>query len=388
MKIIHLTPSYKPAYVYGGPIYSVSALCKAQVAIGHEVFVFTTNANGSENLSVPLNEVQWINGVGVRYFPRITGDHTHVSLKMWWYLYKEAKNYHIVHLHSWWSILMMGCAWILKFKGIPFILSPRGMFSFYSFNHNIHPIKKKVFFGWLSKPVLKSQTFHATANSEAKEIKSLFGENAKVFTLPNLLQFPELSLHTIQNDSKVITSNSNSPIKLLFISRIDKKKGIELLLTAIKLLKNAGINVELTIIGTGSDSYLKKLKQLVDSLEIANNVVWKGSVEWRAKFDDILHTEVLVLPSYNENFANIILETLYSGRPVILTKYVGLSDYVAENNMGWVIDTKPEDIVDAVKNYSEEKQVWKEKALSMHHQVEKDFNQKFLAEQYVMNYKI
>ncbi len=388
MKIIHITPSYKPAFVYGGPIYSVSALCEAQVALGHEVFVFTTNANGRENLSLPLNEPQWINGVNVRYFPRITGDHTHVSLKMWWYLFKEAKDYQIVHLHSWWSILMMGCAWILKFKGIPFILSPRGMFSFYSFNHNIHPIKKKVFFGWLSKPVLKSQTFHATANSEAKEVKSLFGEDAVVFTLPNLLQFPELSLETIQNKSTVNTNSLKSPIKLLFISRIDKKKGIELLLAAVQLLKNESITVELTIIGTGTNSYLKKLKQLVDSLDIAESVIWKGNVEWRAKFDDILYSEVLVLPSYNENFANIILETLYSGRPVILTKYVGLSDYVAEHNMGWVIDTKPEDIVIAVKNYMEGKFNWKEKALMMHQQIEHDFNQKFLAEQYVMNYKI
>ncbi len=388
MTIIHLTPSYKPAFVYGGPIYSVSALCEAQVALGHKVFVFCTNANGVDNLSVPLNEPQWINGVCVRYFPRITKDHTHVSPSLWWNLLKEANEYDIIHLHSWWSILMMGCAWILKLKGIQFILSPRGMFSFYSFNHNVHPIKKKVFFEWLSKPVLKNQIFHATANSEAKEVKMLFGENAKVFTLPNLLQFPDLSLDTIQHISKQTTISDSSPLKLLFISRIDKKKGIEILLKSVELLKNAGNNVELTIIGSGTDIYINELKALITSLNITNCVKWKGSVEWRAKFDDILATNLLILPSYNENFANIILETLYAGRPVILTKYVGLSDYVAENQMGWVIDTKAEEIVWSVEQYMNEKDVWKEKALQMHHQIEKDFNQQFLAEQYVLNYKI
>ena len=264
MKIIHLTPSYKPAFVYGGPIYSVSALCEAQVALGHDVFVFTTNANGKNNLTIPLDEPQWINGVSVRYFPRITGDHTHVSLKMWWCLYQEAKEYDIIHLHSWWSLLMMGCAWILKFKGNQFILSPRGMFSFYSFNHNIHPIKKKVFFEWLSKPVLKSQLFHATANSEAKEIRSLFGENATVFTLPNLLQFPDLPLAAINNRSNNDSTTAESPLKLLFISRIDKKKGIEILLASIQLLQAEGINVELTIIGSGTVGYIKQLKNLLN----------------------------------------------------------------------------------------------------------------------------
>ena len=387
MTIIHLTPSYKPAFVYGGPIYSVSALCEAQVALGHKVTVFCTNANGKENLSVPLNEPQWINGVCVNYFPRITGDHTHVSLKMWSCLFKEAKEYDIVHLHSWWSILMMGCAWILKFKGVPFILSPRGMFSFYSFNHNIHPIKKKVFFEWLSKPVLKNQTFHATAISEQKEIISLFGENAKVFTLPNLLQFPDISLGDIQNSSNENASITTSPLKILFISRIDKKKGIEILLKSIELLNNKGVFIELTIIGSGTDNYINNLKELVSSLNITSNVLWKGSVEWRAKFEDILATDILILPSYNENFANIILETLYAGRPVILTKYVGLSDYVEDNNMGWVIDTKPDDIVTAVKYYLKEKHIWKQKALWMNQQIEKDFNQQYLAEQYITCYR-
>ena len=55
--------------------------------------------------------------------------------------------------------------------------------------------------------------------------------------------------------------------------------------------------------------------------------------------------------------------------------------------MGWVIDTKPEDIVSAVKKYLGAKQVWKDKAVSMHQQIEKDFNQQYLAEQYIKFYR-
>jgi glycosyltransferase involved in cell wall biosynthesis len=151
MTILQIVPSYKPAYVYGGPIYSISALCEAQAALGHQVFVFTTNANGANNLDVPLRNIQSINKVAVVYFPRITGDHTHISPKLWFKLFKDANKYDIVHLHSWWSVLMIGCAWILKLKGIKFVFSPRGMFSDYSFNHNINPIKKGIFFNLLTK---------------------------------------------------------------------------------------------------------------------------------------------------------------------------------------------------------------------------------------------
>jgi glycosyltransferase involved in cell wall biosynthesis len=381
MTILQIVPSYKPAYVYGGPIYSISALCEAQAALGHQVFVFTTNANGANNLDVPLRNIQSINKVAVVYFPRITGDHTHISPKLWFKLFKDANKYDIVHLHSWWSVLMIGCAWILKLKGIKFVFSPRGMFSDYSFNHNINPIKKGIFFNLLTKPVLKKQLFHATAPSEEIEIKALFGDESKVFTLPNLLQFPKLSLSSIQSHPKKETIN------LLFISRIDRKKGIELLLKAIELLKKENLSIHLTIIGLGSDEYIQELKDLASSLKISEIVEWKGSVEWKAKFDDILKSDILVLPSYNENFANIILETLYAGRPVILTKYVGLSDYVDTQKMGWVIDTNPQDIVEAVKEYSIDKPSWHSKSLQMHNQILTDFNQTILAAKYISYYK-
>ena len=381
MTILQIVPSYKPAYVYGGPIYSISALCEAQAALDHRVVVFTTNANGAKNLEIPLETVKTINKVDVIYFPRITGDHTHISPKLWLKLFKDAHKYDVIHLHSWWSVLMIGCAWILKFKKIKFIFSPRGMFSNYSFNHNVNPIKKGIFFGLLTKPALKKQIFHATATSEEKEIKELFGKETQVFTLPNLLQFPTLSLSAIESHQE------RQAINLLFISRIDRKKGIELLLKAVQLLKEEDLSIHLTIIGAGGDEYLLELKNLVESLQITEVVEWKGSVEWKAKFDDILNSDILLLPSYNENFANIILETLYAGRPVILTKYVGLCDYVCANKMGWVIDTNPQDIVVAVKEYEANKLKWQAKSIDMHNQVLTDFNQTILAKKYISHYK-
>ena len=380
MTILQIVPSYKPAFVYGGPIYSISALSEAQETLGHKISVFTTNANGASNLKVPLGVVQTVNKVNVTYFHRITGDHTHISPKLWWKLWKDANKYDVVHLHSWWSVLMIGCAWVLKVKGVRFVFSPRGMFSDYSFNHNINPIKKGIFWGLLTKPVLKKQVFHATAFSEKIEIENLFGKDADVFVLPNLLQFPELSIEAIKTHQK------KELINLLFISRVDRKKGIELLLKAVNILKD-DILVSLTIIGAGDKEYVDELKQLAYSLNISELIIWKGSMEWRAKFYDILNTDILVLPSYNENFANIILETLYAGRPVILTKYVGLHDYVSANNMGWVIDTNPNEIAECVKNYTSNKEEWQEKSVKMHNQILADFNQRMLAEKYINLYK-
>src|SRR4029078_23746 len=70
MRILYVTPGYKPAYRLGGPIWSVSALAEGMGRRGHDVTVFTPNGNGDEDLDVPTDRVVFVDGVAVRYFRR------------------------------------------------------------------------------------------------------------------------------------------------------------------------------------------------------------------------------------------------------------------------------------------------------------------------------
>ena len=55
MRILHVVPTYIPAFRYGGPIYSVHGLCKVLAGLGHDIHVFTTNnADGDRDSDVPL----------------------------------------------------------------------------------------------------------------------------------------------------------------------------------------------------------------------------------------------------------------------------------------------------------------------------------------------
>src|SRR3954454_18707741 len=92
MGILFITPSYKPAYCYGGPTISVSELAEALVAIGHNITVYTTTANGETELEVATEYATDVNGVEVYYFKRITGDHTHVSPALWRKLWDMQKK--------------------------------------------------------------------------------------------------------------------------------------------------------------------------------------------------------------------------------------------------------------------------------------------------------
>ena len=71
MKILCVIPFYKPAYIYGGPARSMPALLEGLADIGVDATVYTTNANGENNLRVKQNHAYHLNGVHVYYFNRI-----------------------------------------------------------------------------------------------------------------------------------------------------------------------------------------------------------------------------------------------------------------------------------------------------------------------------
>ncbi|RZK76716.1 MAG: hypothetical protein EOO85_10645, partial [Pedobacter sp.] len=141
MKVIHVTPSYKPAYTYGGPTVSISSLCEALVENHCEIHVLTTTANGKNRLAESQSP-KLVDGVPVRYFKSLIAGNIHISLKLLWQLRLELrKSKVVVHIHSWWNATSIFSCIIAKHLKRKVILSPRGMLTAYSFN-NRHKLLK------------------------------------------------------------------------------------------------------------------------------------------------------------------------------------------------------------------------------------------------------
>ncbi|WKN32545.1 glycosyltransferase [Porifericola rhodea] len=372
MKILTIVPSYKPAYIYGGPIESVARLCEGLVSSGNVVDVFTTTANGNKELEVKPGSTVNVDGVSVTYFRRITKDHTHISPALWKSLNNNVKKYDIVHIHSWWNILVMVAAWICHQSGVKVIISPRGMLSAYIIN-TTHSIPKKILHKSFGRKALAKAVFHATAVSEKNECEGLI-PNWKGFLLPNILNLPE----------SIIIKPDNETFTLVFLSRIHPKKGIELLLEAVAQCK---LPLKLEIAGSGEQTYISELQAKTAILGIEEKVDWIGWKNYEEKFDVLMQADLFVLTSYNENFANVVIEALHVGTPVLISEQVGLASFVQENNLGWVSALK----VSAIKAAIEEAYWDKEKRayINIHAKdtIHKNFSQEVLIKEYENNYR-
>lgn len=320
MKILHIVPSYKPAYIYGGPIESISRLCEGLAEAGHDVHVYTTTANGPGELDVTAGQPTLVDGVVVTYFNRITKDPTHVSPELWRTLGKSVKNFDIVHVHSWWNILVLVATAICLRKGAKVVVAPRGMLSNYIFSSGSSKAKK-IIHKLFGKQLLGKTYLHATAPAELEECRGLI-PGWKGFVAPNILTLPDLP----------VIRNKNKPLTLIFLSRIHPKKGLELVFEA---LSKISFDIVLKIAGSGDEAYINDLKKLAAELKIMDKIEWLGWMDRDTKFKELMNADLFILMSKNENFANVVIESLHMGTPVFISEGVALAQFVQKEDMGW-----------------------------------------------------
>jgi glycosyltransferase involved in cell wall biosynthesis len=132
----------------------------------------------------------------------------------------------------------------------------------------------------------------------------------RVEVVPNSVELPpEQALEKKQ-------WRSEGRLRLIFLSRLHEKKGIDLL---IKALSQLVPDVELDIYGSGSKDYLEKLKNLAIHQGLEDRVRFHGHVSGESKARAFLNADLFVLPSHSENFGIAIAEALAHGVPVITT---------------------------------------------------------------------
>jgi glycosyltransferase involved in cell wall biosynthesis len=372
MRVLHIVPSYKPAYVYGGPIESVARLCEGLVSAGHTVHVFTTTANGPTELDVVPGKTVDVDGVQVTYFNRITKDPTHISPALWKQLYKAANNYDVIHIHSWWNILVMVAAKICLLKGVKVIVAPRGMLSHYIFNSGSSKAKK-IMHSFFGRSLLKKCYFHATAEAEYRECRELI-PGWEGFIQPNIISLPDIP----------VQHQPNHVFTLIFLSRVHPKKGLDLLFKAISQLN---FNVLLKIAGDGDEVYITSLKQLAADLAIFDKIEWLGWKKREEKFTELMQADLFVLVSLNENFANVVIESLHVGTAVLISEDVALADFVNKQDAGWVSTLEVNNIVQRLTEANAQTGKLADIRANGRQIIENNFSEKILIANYVESYK-
>jgi glycosyltransferase involved in cell wall biosynthesis len=303
MKILHITNSIDKGA--GGPSRSVPQTCIELAKLGISIELVTQESadmvavEESSHLTVHFKSIKELFIYGSRL---------------------SAKDIDLIHLqHIWNPYIQVMAFWAFQ-KKIPYIITPRGMLEPWIMANN--PWKKKVaLFLYQKKAIQRAAHIHATAQMEADHIKEL-GFSNPISIIPNGIDLSAVKKGKEQYGSK----------KMVFLSRIHPKKGIELLLKAWR--KTDTKDWMLEIAGNGEAAYIETLTQSVEDLE---NVRFVGTKYEESKWDFLRSADVMVLPTYSENFGIVVAEALAVGVPVITTKGTPWKD-LETYQCGWWIE--------------------------------------------------
>ena len=240
--------------------------------------------------------------------------------RQWMQLLEEVKP-EIVHVNCCW---MPQCAlvqrWTRKKLGhnVKILITPHGMLEPWIIKRNYWTKKVPAILLYQKWAIKDADIIVSTAEEERTHIAQL-GWNKEIEMIPNGINVAAIEMKT----------EWKQPKELLFMSRIHPKKGLEILFEALR-----ETDFILKIAGSGEDDYVQTLKEKVKNEGLEERVIFLGAVYGEQKWQEIQNADIVVLPSYSENFGLIVAEALASGTPVLTTTGTPWSS-IKERNCGW-----------------------------------------------------
>lgn len=256
-------------------------------------------------------------------------------------------QYDVVHLHSMWPMANPQIAKLCSSMGTPYVLSVHGMLDDWSMSQR--RLKKLIYMRTWGRCLLRdAHTVHCTAQAELDQASAWFTPSkGQVVPLPfDLTEYAELP--GIELAYSTFEGLSRALPKVLFLSRIHYKKGVDRLIKASSLLLSRGVEHQLVIAGTGDDSYVDEMRSLAKSEGIEDHVYFLGFATGQAKVSLIESCDLFALPTSQENFGFVFFEALASGTPVVTTRGTDTWPEIERSGGGIIVENTPEAFCDAI----------------------------------------
>ncbi len=327
----------------GGPVFKVRYLSNYLANIGHNVKVVTVD-DGKDKID---DLKDWRDGL-----------HNRVSIirlkTLWKYrsitlnpsIFSVAQHQvplvDIIHIFGFYDLLSPFVVGLARTHKTPYILEPIGMFT---------PIvrsllKKKVYHALLGRRLVSAAEFIiATSVQEKKELVSSGLESQSIVIRRNGIDLSEFSNLPECGQMRSRFSIDSDERILLYLSRLSPKKNPEMLIRSFANLDLP--KTKLVLAGPNESGYLEKLQSIRKELGLESDIIFTGPLYGNEKISALVDADIFVLPSTNENFGNVIAESVAAGTPVVITDKCGIAPYI-KDRVGLVVSPAQDELQQAI----------------------------------------
>jgi glycosyltransferase involved in cell wall biosynthesis len=345
MRILHIISTFPPAYAFGGPPKVAFDVCKELAKRGHYVEVYTTNAYDQRRDFKPLDKQIVVCNIKVTYFSNLLRiNNLYVAPEMIIKLWENVRHFDIVHVHF--GRQPYDTFFGLKEKALcaPYVIQAHG-----ALPHIGRMGWAKLFydklFGW--RTIKNASRVIALNKVEAEQYKAIGVPEEKIAIIPNGIDLSEYAELSPKGSFKKKFNISEEKKIILYLGRIHKTKGIDLLVKAyahlVNEMKCRGI---VLVIAGPDDGYLNDTKALANSLGLHNSIMFTGFISSKDKLRALVDAEVFVTPSFY-GFPMTFLEACAVGIPVVTTSLGDTLEWI-DRNVGYVTQPTPQDLAEAI----------------------------------------
>jgi glycosyltransferase involved in cell wall biosynthesis len=250
-------------------------------------------------------------------------------------LLPEVRRAQVVHLTGVYASTTLPTMLACRLLGRPLVWSPRGALE--GWRWNLDAALRHLWMVLCRIAAPRNTTMHVTSDIERDQSLRRF-PNFPVVIAPNGVRIPEAVNHTAAPEGT---------LRLGYIGRLHRRKGIENLLEACRIVKSRGLACSLVIAGAGSPGYTRLLLRKIDKLGLAGVVAMPGEVHGNAKRAFFEALDVLIVPSYAESFATAVAQSLAFGVPVIASRFTPWAR-LPEQGCGLWVANDAESLADAI----------------------------------------
>ncbi len=306
MKIVHFVPSIDRA---SGGVGSFIQLIAKELGRLVELHIITVHSSNE----LPLEFCK------IHYIPSGILCNTR---RVWHSIIEQLKP-DVIHINCCWT---PQCAFTQRWSqelGYRVVLTPHGMLEPWIIRRNYWSRKLPALILYQRRAIERADTLHATAQSERDNLLNL-GYNDRIEVIPNGIDVEHIEVKRSWNKSR----------KILFLSRVHPKKGVEYLIEAASSLRRELEGYEIIIAGEGEPQYLSQLRSRASKLGVSHLFNFYGGVYGERKWELFREADLFILPTHSENFGIVVAEALACGTPVATTYGTPWRE-LASHHCGW-----------------------------------------------------
>lgn len=357
MKILQVISSFPPAFSYGGALNVAFGISKELVKKNHDVTVYTTDVyDANSRLNYTVNP-ELMEGIKVFHFRNISNSLARKNLScaptMFFSLKNTIKIFDVIHIHEYRSFQAIFVHYYAKKYCIPYIVQAHGA---------VLPVfekqwLKKIFDAIWGNTILKDASkVIALTKTEVEQYQIMGIPKNKICIIPNGINLSEFQNLPNKGEFRKKFHIQNNDDLILYIGRLHKTKGLDLLIDAFYELNKTTKSVRLLIAGP-DDGYLSVIVNKIQELNLQNEVLVIGFISTEEKIQAFIDSDVFVLPSYS-GFPVTILEACACSLPIITTNKGDVLEWI-DNNIGFVVDYDKDHLCDKIHKILTDEQLKK-----------------------------